>query len=125
MPLSKEKVSYLLQAWTSRKATEEEEKELFDWVIGTGGEDYIEDHIQHLMKQFTGREPMPAVDWENLYQQILQKRDSNKIQPKVRKMMPLLRRAAVAATIIFMLGGGRDFLFFINTVRENEIVKTN
>ncbi len=123
MPLSKERVSYLLQAWTSRKATEEEEKELFDWVSTTDDEDSIKEHIQQLIKQFTGREPMPAVDWENLYEQVLKKRQSEELHFKVRKMTPLLRRVAAVASIVLAIGAGSYFLFF-NHTKQSETAKT-
>jgi transmembrane sensor len=102
MSLSKDRISYLLQAWTSRKATMAEEQELFDCMNAKGNENVVNDHITKLVKEYKSNNLLPSMEWENIYQQILQKRKIDGFESTAYKT-PIIRRIAVAASIIMAI----------------------
>lgn len=111
MAFDQDRFRYLLQAWTSRTATVQEEKELFDWVrdtsIGSEQEEQLVDHISKMVKDYSSKEPIPSVDWELLYERILAGRVQELVHTEtpVRKM-GWLRWIAAAAVIIVIAGAG-------------------
>lgn len=124
---TKDRIKYLLQAWTSRKASPAEEAELFDWVSQTSHESDVEDHIRQLVADYSNREPVPAVDWEGLYTQVLSKRDHSPAAqndetdtlPVIPKWKRIIRAASVAAILILVAAG--SWLYFRVTPTENTI----
>ncbi|HZE85896.1 MAG TPA: hypothetical protein VE035_16370, partial [Puia sp.] len=71
MPANQERIAYLLEAYSSRKATDAEMQELFQWLEQHPHQQFVNKHIQRLMKDFDPREPLPSVDWGSLWQRIL------------------------------------------------------
>jgi transmembrane sensor len=117
MSLPKERIKYLLHAWTSRKATPTEEKELFDWISENNAEGPVHAHIQKLVEAYQPGELMPAVDWENMYEKILGGRKQEEAPVLSRPSFPGLgvtsRRWIAAASIILLLGAS-VFVWFNN-----------
>lgn len=105
MPFTKSRISYLLEAYSSRKATQEEEKELFDW-LAKGIELPIKAHIKKLVTLYDSNELVPSVDWEHLYQRIAEEKNN---QSRERKTIWI--RWTVAAAVLLLLGTG--YYFFI------------
>jgi transmembrane sensor len=108
MPLSKERLLYLLNAWSNDEAAETEKQELFAWVNESGNHELLLQHIQKLMEQYSSREQIPPVDWGHLYESILDKCVSSEQHSSVRQL-PWLGWSA-AAVIIMILGAG-TYLF--------------
>jgi len=102
MSFSKERISYLLQVWSSKKATSSEEQELMEIISQKEGKDAFHDHIDQIINDWNGSELLPATDWENAFQQIMQKRqpDESK-QPKVA-MFTWLKWSAAAVILLLV-----------------------
>jgi transmembrane sensor len=104
---SKERIKYLLRMWTSRKATPAEVNELFDWISETKDEAPVQTHIQQLVEEYQPGELMPAVQWESIYQKILDGRKTEE-QPIIRRSFSdrfvINKKLLVAACIILIAG---------------------
>lgn len=103
MNISKERINYLLQAWTSGKASPTEEAELFDYVQLSIHETDVENHIQSLVAGYTGKEALPAVDWERLYAKVLANRGGALVVPARER---ITRMVSVAAILLLVAAGG-------------------
>jgi ferric-dicitrate binding protein FerR (iron transport regulator) len=101
MALSKNRISYLLEVYSNRKATPSEEEELFEWVK-KGNEQPIKKHIEKLVSDYNLNQLVPAVEWERMYERIMEEKDSRDVQPKLRKMTWV--RWAAAAVVLLLLG---------------------
>jgi len=108
MPFSKSRISYLLEAYSSRKATHEEEQELFGW-LAKGNEQPIKKHIEKLVSRYNSNELVPSVDWEHLYQRVMEEKNNHYIEPLVRKIG--WARWFVAGAVLVLFGTG--YYFFI------------
>ncbi len=104
MEFSKSRIAYLLEVYSSLKATQEEEHELFDWVVKKGSEQPIKEHIEKLVSDYKANDIVPSVDWEQLYQRIVEESNTRSIEPVVRKMV--WTGWAAAAAVILLLGVG-------------------
>ena len=125
MPGQQERIAYLLEAYSSRKATAAETAELFQWLKDNPQQPPFNEHIRQLIDRFDPREPVPAVDWESLYRQILEEAaipgpqarpgtDGPAVDedPTPYPLRPFTRRRlTVAASIILLLGAG--LIYFI------------
>jgi len=107
MKLSEDRVVYLLEVYSEGKATAEEEQELFNWVA-KGEEKPVKEHIEKLVSSYSSGEAVLPVDWEQLYQRI--------VEEKSTKNIPLVRRIMwsywAAAAIALLLGTG--YYFFMS-----------
>ncbi|MEO6452535.1 MAG: FecR domain-containing protein [Ginsengibacter sp.] len=118
MIISKERILYLLNAYSNNKILEAEEKELFTWVNEENNYNLLQQHIQKLIEDYDSREPVPAVDWENLYVQILDKSVTQNPSSVIRPIWWL--RWSAAAAIVFLLGAG-SYLYLNHPVAKNNI----
>lgn len=114
MRISKDRVSYLLNVYSDGKSTPEEEQELFKWVAQEGRNAPIKKHIDELISSYNSNEEIPTVNWEHLYENILEEKNNQSSQPALLKKIWL--RWAAAAAVIIMLGTG--YYFF--TAADNE-----
>lgn len=96
-----QRIYYLLQTWTSRTATPDEEKELMILVESGEGQSELAAHIQQLVDYYKDDPELPVVDWEQLYQRILAARPA---EPVVRKIN--WTRWVAAAVIVGLLAVG-------------------
>ena len=103
MALAKKRISYLLKVYSNRKATREEVDELFEWVK-KGKEKPLKKHIEKLVSEYNLNELVPAVEWDKMYERILEEKERLDAQPKLRKMSWI--HWAAAAVIILFLGSG-------------------
>lgn len=107
MAIPKSRITYLLEAYSSRKATPAEEEELFQWVK-KGHQQPIKKHIEKLVSNHNFNELVPAVEWERMYQRILEEKDAPVIGQKVRKITWV---RWVAAAVVLLLFGSAYFYF--------------
>ncbi len=117
MRISKSRISYLLKVYSDGKATTEEEQDLFKWVARRGKEVPIKKHIEELVSSYNSNEVLPTVDWEHLYQNIIEEKNSRNLQLALRKI--IWPRWAAAAAALLMLGTGYYFLTTIHKERKN------
>lgn len=103
--MSNQRITYLLEAWTSRKSTPAEERELFDWITDNSDQSPIHAHVQQLVEQYNTNDLVPAVEWENLYERILESRQIDQGQPQISRIH-LLRRSwfRYAAAVLLLIG---------------------
>lgn len=117
MSTSQERIAFLLESWTSRKATEPDEQELLTLLAAGEGEEVLQQHIQQLVEGYNQSELMPAVDWENLYNKIMLKKRNEQVPvspaPVIRRIAAW-KRWAVAASIILVVSVSSYLLFFNN-----------
>jgi len=103
MPSSRERLSYLIAAYCNRKSTEAEEQELFSLVKDDElTEQAVHQQIQRLIEQFDTRELVPAVNWEQVYQQIQEKAMANDEPATPRRRIGWLSISAAAAVILLL-----------------------
>ena len=114
MQLSRERIIYLLEAWTAESATEAEVAELQAWVASAPDDLLVQEHIQKLVTAYEpGKIPLPYVNWEQLCQQILDNREQVIVRPfSYRKWI------AVAAVFIAVIAA-TYFLVFQKSPEEN------
>jgi transmembrane sensor len=107
MTLSKNRISYLLEVYSSRKATLVEEDELFEWMK-KGDKKPFKKHIEKLVSDYNLNELVPAVEWERMYERVMEEKDSPGVQPKARKMTWI--RWAAAAVVLLFLGSAYYYI---------------
>ncbi|MEO5682294.1 MAG: FecR domain-containing protein [Chitinophagaceae bacterium] len=105
MPFNQERLAYLMEAYCNRKTTEAEEQELFSLIKSDEQhEQPVHRHIQQLIEKFDTRDLVPAVNWEQVYQQIHEKTMSDEAEPVLRRRSFAWLRITAAASIILLLG---------------------
>jgi ferric-dicitrate binding protein FerR (iron transport regulator) len=119
MPFSQERLAYLLELYSSRKATAAEEQELFALVKENDVEGPVIDHIRELITRSGHRELLPAVDWESVYRQIEEKtgaaeEEETLIVPR-RRIWP---RIVAAACLLLMAGTGIYYFWNVAAGRK-------
>jgi ferric-dicitrate binding protein FerR (iron transport regulator) len=107
MSFSKSRILYLLEAYSSGKASPEEEEEFFAW-LAKGNQLPIKKHVKKLVSGYNSRELVPSVDWEHLYQKVIQEKNKRQIEPRVIKMRWIRWAAAAAVLLLF----GTAYYFF-------------
>ena len=115
MGVSKSRISYLLKVYSDGKATNEEEQDLFKLVAGGGNETPIKKHIDELVSSYNSNEVVPTVDWDHLYQNIIEEKNNRNIQPVLRNM--IWPRWASVAAVLLILGTG---YYFITTAHKEQ-----
>jgi transmembrane sensor len=108
MPLSKERIHYLLKAYISKQASTEEENELMNWVAEAGEDSELKSYVLDIWNQYKPAGDFSYVDWNKIYSHALQSSVVS-VEPKVRKMK--WARLAAAAVILMALAGG-TYLYF-------------
>jgi transmembrane sensor len=104
MFLSKERILYLLDAYSSDRAVEAEEQELFAWANENRNHELLQEHIQKLIEEYNSREPVHSVDWERLCEQILDRTNAQEPHLVVRRISWF--RWSAAAAVILLFGSG-------------------
>ncbi|MEP7257417.1 MAG: FecR domain-containing protein [Flavitalea sp.] len=101
MPIPQERIAILLQLYSGRKTSSEEEMELFDWLESNHFQHPFEQHIQLLVEHYNGKEPVPAVDWDVVYNNILMHAGEEIPAPVIqRRLWPKVAVAAAVAVVI-------------------------
>ncbi|MEO8764005.1 MAG: FecR domain-containing protein [Ginsengibacter sp.] len=119
MPLSKERILYLLNTYSGNMADEKEEQELFAWVNENSNHELLQQHIQKLTDQYSPGEPIHSVDWEQLRERIL---DRSNIQKRVTFFRKISWRYWSAAAAITLLIGAAVYLYSIQLSSEKTFV---
>src|SRR5688572_33070671 len=118
MSPAKERILYLLNAYSRGNAAEAEKQELFAWVNENHNHELIQQHIQKITEQDNSGESVPAVDWEQLYEKVLNKTAIQKPPSVVRRM--LWFRWAAAAAVIVLFGAGA--YLYLNPPSSKKII---
>jgi ferric-dicitrate binding protein FerR (iron transport regulator) len=118
MSLPKERIYYLLGAYTSKQASAAEEAELMDWVREAGEDSELKSYMQAIWEQYKPVEDLSYVDWKGIYAHVMQPSVVS-IKPKIRRMN--WTRVAAAVMILIALGAG-TYLYL--TPRAGQTIAT-
>jgi transmembrane sensor len=127
MPLTKERIHYLLKVYISKKANAAEESELMDWILQAGEDSELKTYMFDIWNQYKPVEDLSYVNWDQLFSRIMQPPVAF-IGPKIIKMR--WPRLTAAAVILVSLAAG-TYLYFTPhsqqsivtlTAKQNDIV---
>lgn len=79
--MKKDRIAYLLNIYTSGKATDAEEDELMNWVLEAENDDALKNFMLHIWNQQHSKNDYAYVDWEDIYSQIVAKAAEGKSKP--------------------------------------------
>jgi transmembrane sensor len=116
MLLSKERILYLLKAFTDKTASKEEEEELLAWMREAPEDSELKTFIYGLWQEYPEGKSFNYVDWNTMLSTILKHEKVISIAPQTRKINWI--RVAAAAVIFLGLAAGAYFLFPNRSVRE-------
>src|SRR5688500_8248676 len=98
MPNDPARIKYLLERYAAKSCTEEELDELFRAVKNASADETLHAFMEEQYQRFDGNEILPEVDYEQVYQNILQH------TPARRRKIFTLPRVAAAAVLILLAG---------------------
>ncbi|MFI5193293.1 MAG: FecR family protein [Chitinophagales bacterium] len=113
MRLSKPRIIYLLNLYSSGKASYLEERKLLDWLAETDEDQLVEKHIRQLIDRQDKEEAFPGLDSKLLYAKIL---SEAKIKEKPAAIRPISLLRVAAACVIMICSAG--FYFLVTRHRE-------
>lgn len=119
MRISKSRISYLLKVYSDGKATKMELSELFKCLARGGKEAPIKKHIEELVSSYNCDEILPTVDWNDLYQNIIEEKNRRNSQQAVLSKITWPRWAAAAAVFITL---GTGYYFSTHVHKEQKIL---
>lgn len=96
--MKKERVTYLLNVYTSGKATDAEINELMARVLEAENDDALKSFMLDIWNRQHSRDDYAYVDWEDIYSQIVSRADEGKPKPSVR--IRRLRWIAAASVVL-------------------------
>lgn len=113
MALPKQRVLYLLDAYTSKRSTLAEEKELMKWLRKAGRHAELKDFVWDIWNRQDPVKRLSEADWDAIYARVM---NTESISPsaKIRRMRMLRITAAAAAVIILFTG----YYFYFSSIRE-------
>lgn len=111
MELSKERVAYLLEAFTSQKATSQEEKELMEWMHEAQEDAELMDFVKELWEKYQPGQHRSDVNWDVMFDRIVSGAQVVSIVPQPKRMRTWWPHIAVAAVLFFLLAGAYFFFF--------------
>ncbi|QEH39682.1 FecR family protein [Chitinophaga sp. XS-30] len=98
MPHDPSRITYLLQRYTTKTCSREEMEELFACLPEGADDEALLRFMEETYQQAPPEETLPEVDYEAVYQSILQ-------QPAKRRRLFPFRYAAAAAVLLVLAGG--------------------
>jgi transmembrane sensor len=114
----------LFHRYISQSCTQQEEIELMQLLNDPALEVIKNVLIEEAYDQLPERYQMTDAQGDMIFQQIMGKKAPVITMQHAKKFFTI-RRIAVAASIILMVGVGSYFLFFNKAAKKNDIVKTN
>jgi|SRR5665213_584716 len=97
----------LLKIYTEGRAIPRDEQELFDLIEIKRDEEIIKRHIKKLLSEQKSNDHVPAVEWERLFQKIVEEKNYRPNDPVIRK----ISWTRLAAAVIFLLLGTGYYFF--------------
>lgn len=115
--MSEKRIYYLLDAYTNKSATAEEEQELFRLVTTTDSDAVLKNYIHHLTEKGSN-EDFSEVDWENIYRKVIQQAGKRKPRIGIRH----IKWYRIAAAVLALLIGGSIYLLYNKKTQQDEYV---
>ncbi|SDC38114.1 FecR family protein [Niabella drilacis] len=112
MPLSKERIIYLLDAYTAQKATSQEEEELLEWLQHSQEDVVLKDYVQKLWNGHTLDQTFDQVNWDRIFDTVISPGGAAPAAPRGRRLLMHWRGVAAAVAILAILSTGFYFAFF-------------
>ncbi|MCD2425652.1 FecR domain-containing protein [Niabella pedocola] len=112
MPLSRERIIFLLEAYTSQKATSQEEKELWDWVQHAQEDIVLRDYVHKLWNGQPPDQTFNQVDWDRMFDAIVSRNEMVPTIPRRKRLFMRWHQVAAAVAILAVLSAGFYFAFF-------------
>ena len=109
MPLYRERIHYLLEAYISGQANSAEENEFMDWVLEAEEDSDLQSFMLDVWNEYKPKEKPANVNWDEMYSRVMQPPIVS-IEPKVKRMSWV--RFSAAAVILIVLAAG-TYLYFI------------
>src|SRR5699024_4700831 len=106
MQLTQEQIIKLLKSYAEGTTTSAEEQQLFEWAATTQDDILIKAQIKALLHHH--EDVQKQVDWERMYEEILEKTQKTTTPPSLRKKIWY----KVAAAILILLMSGSAIYFF-------------
>ena len=106
MHLPKERIAYLLEAYTSKKATSQEEQELMEYLHDAQDDADLKAYIENLWNSYQPGESVSTADWDGMFNRIIRSDKVYSIVEKTNNKNIIWRRIAVAAAIVLLLVSG-------------------
>lgn len=108
MPLSKDRVRYLIKAYILKQANADEENELMDWLLNAEEDSELKNYVLDIWNQYKPSEDLSYVDWDQIYSRVMQ-------SPVVaiRQRRRWVGLTAAAAVLILLVSGG--YLYFTSS----------
>lgn len=103
MSLPKERIAYLLEAYTSQKATVLEEQELIEWIQEANEDSELKAYMQNLWGQYSPEKDFSYVNWDKMFDSITKSDKVFSIAPRPRRIR-WIRIAAAAVLGIVAIG---------------------
>ncbi len=97
--MKKERITYLLNVYTSGKATVAEKGELLDWVMEAEDDEALKRFMLDVWNQQHSKDEYSYVDWEEIYSQIV----SRASEGKQKKSSRIRRLSWIAAASILLI----------------------
>lgn len=111
MQQRKERIAFLLDVYTAKKASVEEEQELMDWLQETQEDVELQAYVQQVWDRYT---PVAVqeekVNWDRMFNNILSAEKKTAVR-SISTRARSWKRMAVAATILLLIVAGAWWLF--------------
>lgn len=121
MPLSRERIIYLLEAYTSQKATSQEEEELWDWVQHSQEDTVLKDYVHELWNGQQPAQTFNQVDWDRIFDTIVSRGEVMHPTPRGKRLFMRWHQVAAAVAIFAVLSAGFYFAFFRKGVHQQPV----
>lgn len=105
MSLPKERITYLLDVYTSGKATVQEEQEFMAWIADAGEDSELKSYVQHLWRN-PENQSFHYVNWNQMFNRIVRPEEKPAFtapEPRVKRL-PWWRIGAAAAVLLLVAG---------------------
>lgn len=110
MSLSKDRIAYLLEAYTSQKATAREEQELMEWMQEAQEDSELKAYIESLWQQRPSGSTSSHVNWDQMFNNVIHSDKVFSIAPEPKRKVIRWPRVAAAAAILVLVGTAAYFL---------------
>ena len=106
MSQQKERIAYLLEVYTSQKATVQEEQELMEWMQEAQEEGELKTYIENLWNHYMRENEYSHVNWDRMFESVINRDKVFSIAGEAkRKRIPWGRIAAAAAVLVLLASG--------------------
>lgn len=119
MPLSKERIIYLLNVYTSQKATVQEEEEMWDWIENLQDDTILKDYVHGIWSVHRSDKHFNQVNWERLFDAVISDNISEEVVSSAKVRHVRIYRVAAAVVILAILSVASYVIFSAKILRKD------